>query len=209
MIFCAGLTGGFAAGKTAAAEMFAELGAKVIDADEIGRALTAPGGAALPLLKKVLGAWAFTAAGELDRAKVRARVFADAKLRRRLEAALHPQIETEMRRRLAGVAAAPYILLSAPLLLETGALVADCRRIIVVDCAPETQIARARRRDKITEAAARAVIAAQMPRRLRLERADDIIKNDGNCGDLRRAVSDLHQKFIKLSGQNRQERKAS
>ena len=203
MIFCAGLTGGFASGKTAAAEIFAELGAKLIDADAVSRALTAPGGGALPLLRKTLGGWAFTAAGELDRAKVRARVFADATARRRLESALHPQIEKEMRRQMSAPGGAPYILLSIPLLFETGAFLADCRRIVVVDCSVQTQIARARRRDGMTAAAARAVIAAQMPRRERLLRADEVIKNDGCLGALRRAAAALHKKFIILSQKER------
>lgn len=204
MIFCVGLTGGFASGKSAAASIFAELGAKLIDADEAARALTAPGGGALPLLRKNLGGWAFTAAGDFDRAKVRARVFADAATRRRLEAVLHPQIEKEMRRQMASPGNAPYLLLCIPLLFETGSFIADCRRIVVVDCPAQLQIARARRRDGMTIATARAIIAAQMPRRERRARADEVIKNDADFGALRRAAQTLHKKFIILSQQERE-----
>ncbi|MGI9306690.1 MAG: dephospho-CoA kinase [Gammaproteobacteria bacterium] len=203
MMFCAGLTGGYAAGKTAAANIFAALGAKVIDADIVGRALTAPGGAALPLLQKTLGAWAFTAAGELDRAALRTRAFASPALRRRLENALHPQIEKEMRRQMAEPSAAPYLLLSVPLLFESGRFLADCCRTVAVDCARQTQIARAAKRDGVSTAAARAVIAAQMPRRARLARADDIICNDGGRGALRRAVVALHKKYMQYASERK------
>lgn len=203
MIFCAGLTGGFAAGKTSAAEIFSELGAEVIDADDAGRALTAPNGKALPSLRKALGDWAFNSEGEFDRKKVRARVFADETTRRRLEKALHPQIEMEMRRRIAAAKDAPYVILSAPLLFETGVFAGECRRVVAVDCCEETQIARAVKRGGITDAEARAVLAAQMPRAERISRADGVINNEGGRRELRRAVLEFHKQFMQLS----QERK--
>ena len=195
MIFCAGLTGGLASGKTTVASFFTELGIKVADADEIGRAITAPGGSMLPALRDELGDWAFDENGELRRKTVRARAFADNKLRQQLESILHPPILTEMQRQ-AENADGTYMLLSAPLLLETGALTKICRRIILVDCAEETQITRACTRDGVSEEQARSIIAAQMPRAQKKERASDIINNDGDLSALKKAAQVCHQQLL-------------
>ena len=200
VMMAAGLTGGLAAGKSAAATHFAALGAAVIDADVVGRELTASGGRAIAPLRAALGGWAFAADGAFDRDVVRARAFADSQTRRRLENVLHPLIEEEMRRQMR-VAAGPYILLVIPLLLETGAFAADCRRIVVVDCAPETQIARAVGRG-MDAAEARAIVAAQMPRAERIARADDIIDNEGARAALADAVRMRHREFVRLSERN-------
>lgn len=193
----AGLTGGLASGKSAAAAIFAALGAAVIDADSIGHTLTAPGGRALPLLRAAFGDSVFAADGEFDRAAARARAFADAPMRLLLEGVMHPLIEEEMRQQMRAAAGA-YILLVIPLLLETGTFTADCLRIVVVDCAPETQLARAIKRG-MDGTEARAIIAAQMPRRERIARADDIINNEGELSALDGAVRAQHQLFLQLS----------
>lgn len=200
MTVCIGLTGGLAAGKDAAAKAFSALGATTLDADTVSRALTADGGAALPLLRQTLGDWAFAEDGALLRDTVRARVFADPALRQKLEQALHPLIQEEMRRQIAAGGDCPYLLLVVPLLLETRMFVSDCRRIAVVDCLPERQIARAVQRDGITPAQAEAIIAAQLPRAQRLARADDIINNDGDFSALQAAVFACHQRYLQLKG---------
>ncbi len=193
----AGLTGGLASGKSAAAARFASLGAAVVDADEIGRALTVRGGRASSPLRAALGDWAFTADGEFDRDSVRARAFKDSRTRRRLENVLHPLIAEEMRKRMRDVSGA-YVILVIPLLLETGTFTADCRSIVVVDCAPETQIARAVGRG-MDAAEARAIVAAQMSREERIARADAVIDNEGELSALDEAVRARHREFLQLS----------
>ena len=90
--FSVGLTGGIGCGKTTVADMFAALGASVIDTDQIAHSLTAPHGAAMPALLAEFGEDFATPEGALDRAKMRALVFSDATARARLEAILHPRI---------------------------------------------------------------------------------------------------------------------
>ncbi len=201
MTVCIGLTGGLASGKTTVATMFAKLGAGLADADVISRALTAPSGEALPLLRQSLGDWAFDANGELLRAEVRTRVFADKQLRHKLEEVLHPLIARDIKKQIAHSGDYPYLLLSIPLLLETGLFVADCQRIAVVDCAPETQIERATKRDSMSSVQAQAIIAAQLPRMQRQQQADDIINNDGDWDALQQAVSKFHALYVNLANE--------
>lgn len=194
-----GLTGGLASGKSTAAKLFAELGATIIDADEISRELTAPGGMALPKLRDALGDSAFASDGTFNRDAVRKTVFADAKKKARLESILHPMIAKEMRQRMhqRDVAGA-YIMLVIPLLLETGAFANDCRRIVVVDCGVDLQIARAVNRG-MNEDEARKIIAAQMPREERIARANGMINNGSDMGELQKEVRARHREFILLA----------
>ena len=200
-MFCAGLTGGVGAGKSAAAEMFAARGVLVVDADAVGRDLTAAGGAGVAAATAALGEWAAAADGGLNRQLVRERVFSDPDLRRKLEAALHPLIRAESLRRLAAAGIAPYGILSAPLLFESGVMAALCDRIAVVDCDLELQIARAASRDGADAAAIRRIAAAQMPRRERLARADDVLENSGTLAELEMRVVELHRKYEGLARQ--------
>ena len=195
MIFCVGLTGGLASGKTTVASFFAELGAKVIDADEIGRTLTAPDGLMLPALRAELGDWAFDEDGGLQRKAVGARAFSDDKFRRKLESILHPPIIAEMQRQ-AVKAEGPYMLLSAPLLLETGTLVKMCSRILLIDCPEETQIERACLRDGMSAEEAKLIIGAQMPRGEKKELSSDIITNDGDLPKLKKAAEVCHEELL-------------
>ena len=200
-MFCAGLTGGVGAGKSAAAEMFAARGVLVVDADTVGRDLTAAGGAGVAAAIAALGEWAAAADGGLNRQLVRERVFSDPDLRRKLEAALHPLIRAESLRRLAAAGSAPYGMLSAPLLFESGVMAELCDRIAVVDCDLELQIARAASRDGADAAAIRRIAAAQMPRRERLARADDVLENSGTLAELEKRVAELHRKYEGLARQ--------
>jgi dephospho-CoA kinase len=130
--FRVGLTGGIASGKTTIANEFARLGARVIDTDEIAREVAGPGGPALAEIVAEFGAGILDADGTLDRPKLRSRVFADVASRRRLEAILHPRIE-DATLAAAAQAGGPYQVLVVPLLIESGfdrhvdrVLVVDC-----------------------------------------------------------------------------------
>ena len=203
MVFCVGLTGGLASGKSAASGFFAALGAVVADADESSRRLTAPDGAALPALRRVLGAWAFDDNGHLRRRAIRRRVFAEPSLRRDLEKTIHPLIQKDLQQQLDAAQDAPYVILSAPLLLETGMFAGTWHRLAVIDCLPSEQISRACRRDDMSAEEARALMAAQCSRAVRLARADDIIDNSGTLDDLRRRVEFCHRRYLSLSSTER------
>ena len=193
-----GLTGGVGSGKSTAADMFAELGAGIVDTDAISHELTAPGGAAIPALREAFGAEYITAAGALDRAKMRHLVFGDPAARKKLEGILHPIIRNEVRGRVAG-AGRPYVIVVVPLLLETGAYRDITDRVLVVDCAEEEQLRRTAQRSGVTEDAARAIMAAQVARAERLARADDVLTNTSGVDELRQQVRGLHARYLALA----------
>jgi dephospho-CoA kinase len=198
MPYCVGITGGIGSGKSRAAAMFGEMGAGVVDTDEISHQITASGGSAMPEIVNAFGPAAAAADGSLDRAAMRARIFGDALARRQLEDILHPRIRESAHRRISE-SVAPYVLLVVPLLLETGAYRDIVRRILVVDCDEALQVSRTISRSRLDEAAVRAIMAAQISRSERLARADDVIRNDGNVEELLSQVAMLHDKYLKLA----------
>jgi dephospho-CoA kinase len=198
MPFCVGLTGGIGSGKSSAARLFQDLGAGVVDVDDISHALTRPGGAAIPEIISQFGRDFIAPDGSLDRARMRELVFKDAKAKSRLEAILHPLIGRQARDQVAQ-AGQPYVLLVVPLLLERNAYRDMVQRIAVVDCPEQTQIERTMRRSGIPESAVRAIMAAQLSRADRLQKANDILHNDGSEDDLRQQVEKLHERYLGLA----------
>ena len=192
-MFRVGLTGGIGSGKSTVAAHFAALGAGVIDTDLLARELTEPGTATLARIAAEFPG-VLLADGTLDRAALRARVFADAPARARLEAILHPPIRGLMLERAACLPA-PYVILMVPLLLETGQeALAD--RVLVVDCPESVQIERVGRRNGLARTEIERIIASQLPRRLRRARADDIIDNGGGLAALAPQVEHLHRFYL-------------
>ncbi|MGZ8197188.1 MAG: dephospho-CoA kinase [Burkholderiales bacterium] len=197
MVFCVGLTGGIGCGKSLAAEMFAELGAAIVDTDAISRELTAPGGEAIPAIEKAFGNAYVQPNGSLDRAAMRKLVFADADAKARLESILHPLIRAKSRA-LIDTANAPYAMLVVPLLLETGAYRDVVNRVLVVDCDEARQIERVMARG-LSENEVRSIIRAQIDRSERLKQADDVITNDGDINELQEQVRTLHPRYLELA----------
>lgn len=198
MSFVVGLTGGIGSGKSAAAEEFARLGASVVDTDAIAHELTRAGGGAIPEVERLFGAEVIGADGAMDRAKVRARVFADPAAKRALEALLHPMIRDESRRRIAS-AEGPYVLHVVPLLIESADYRMRVDRVLVVDCPEALQIERVRARSGLSEAQVRAILASQASRAERLAAADDVIDNGGSLDALREQVAALHRRYLEYS----------
>lgn len=188
-----GLTGGIASGKSTVSTMFAELGAVVIDTDVIAREVVAPGQAAIDEIRREFGDDYITADGGLDRAAMRRLVFADDTARSRLEAILHPRIRDAT---LAQAAAAdgPYQLIVVPLLVGSP-LLHFVDRVLVVDCAEDTQIERLMARDADSEEQARRILATQASRQERLAIADDVIDNDGSPEQTRRQILALDRAY--------------
>ncbi len=191
------LTGGIGSGKTSVSTRLAALGAAIIDTDSIAHALTAPGGAAMPVIAAAFGAEVVASDGSLDRPAMRRRVFADASARQRLEAILHPLIRARLETALRQVQA-PYAVVVIPLLFETGwTAVAD--RILVVDLPEDQQIQRVMLRNGLSAAEVRRIIATQASRATRRAGADDIIENMGNRDELMRQTEGLHQRYLRLA----------
>lgn len=194
MNYLVGMTGGIGSGKSAAAGIFQELGAGLIDTDDVARYLTEPGQPALLEIQQQLGAEMVTAAG-LDRARLRDKVFADPAARKTLEGILHPKIHAQTLHLLRDTIA-PYTILVVPLLFETGTYLPLLKRIVVVDCDPATQVQRVMARSNISQAQAEAIVAAQISRDKRVSYADDIIRNDQDFDALHRQVEALHALYL-------------
>ena len=202
MAFRVGLTGGIGSGKSKAADMFAALGADVIDTDVISHELTGPGGAAMTAIGQAFGADYVAADGSLDRARMRSLVFSDPAARARLEAILHPLIRAEAGRRMQA-STAPYAILVVPLLLETGAYREFLDRVLVVDCDESKQIARAMARSRLSEEDVRRIMSAQLPRADRVRQAHDVISNDSDIETLSREVEAMHEQYLREAATGR------
>jgi len=192
-----GLTGGIASGKSTVADLFAKLGATIIDTDVIAREVVMPGQPALTEIHEEFGDSIMDSDGTLDRAALRTLVFADDSARRRLEAILHPRIQRATLRQTQQAGGA-YQLIVVPLLAESP-LKSYVDRVLAVDCAENTQIRRLLERDAGTEEQARRVLAAQSSREERLAIADDVISNDGDLADTSAQVAALHEIYLSLA----------
>ncbi|HSE11951.1 MAG TPA: dephospho-CoA kinase [Rudaea sp.] len=197
------LTGGIASGKSTVAEAFHRRGVPVFDADVIARDLVQPGKPALAEIAAAFGDAMLTSTGELDRRRMRERVFGDVNERRRLEGILHPRVREVL---LAAAAACkdPYCVLVIPLLSELHDDYAWVDRALVVDVPFETQIVRVMRRDAITRDAALRILSVQATREQRLALADDVIDNAGPAGALDAAVARLHARYLGLAARKMQ-----
>lgn len=199
-----GLTGGIGSGKSTVSEQFRTYAATLIDADELSRALTAPGGAAIAPIADVFGSKIISADGSLDRKAMREMVFTNPAARQQLEGVLHPLIRQAMFAQLAQANPAQFVLWIVPLLAEHRAQHSHCHRILVVDCPVTTQVERVCARGGLTRAAAQAMVDAQCSREARLAVADDIVDNSGDVGALaqpiRRLAGLYHQLNLDLQG---------
>ena len=173
-----GLTGGIGSGKSTVARRFAALGALVVDTDAVAHALTAPGGAAIAAIATAFGPDMIAADGAMDRAKMRALVFAQPAQRQRLEAILHPMIGEATRAQASRASAGQAIVFDVPLLTESGTWRARVDRVLVVDASPATQVARVVQRSGWTADAVERTIAQQASRAQRRAIADAVIVNE-------------------------------
>lgn len=206
MAYIVGLTGGIGSGKSTIANLFIELGVKIIDADIIAREVVAKD---TPLLAEIVnhfGKQILTEQKELDRAKLRQIVFNDPNQKTWLNQLLHPAIRQEMLNQLAQ-SQDNYVIWVVPLLIENN-LTEFCDRILVVDVLPEIQLLRASARDNSNEETIKNIMASQVSREKRLSYADDIIENnlplDQNFAKLKQQVLELHQKYIDLARKKRE-----
>ncbi|MGB8338066.1 MAG: dephospho-CoA kinase [Burkholderiales bacterium] len=194
-----GLTGGIGSGKSAAAEGFAQHGIIVIEADAISRQLTATNGAAMAAIRQQFGDEFINPDGALNRERMRQKIFSDPLAKNKLEAILHPLIRAESIKRIKA-ATSPYVILEVPLLFETGGYEGLVNTTLVIDCDEEVQIRRTQSRSGMGEGQVRAIMAAQLPRAIRLKKADNIIDNNGSLQELAKQVNQLHKKYLVQAG---------
>lgn len=196
--FTVGLTGGIGSGKSVVARLFAGHGIDIVDTDQIARNLTVAGGAAMPAVLAAFGPDFADAAGALDRGRMRALVFSDPAAKARLEAILHPMIRDAVyAASLLGTA--PYVIFDIPLLVESGTWRDRLDRVLVIDCPEEVQLARVMARNGLPAEQVRAIMAAQVPRQVRLGAADDVVDNGGDLALLAPQVDRLHALYAEMA----------
>lgn len=192
-----GLTGGIGSGKSTVAALLRELGACIVDTDALAHRLTAPGGAAMPAIEARFGADVVDARGALDRAAMRAKVFADPAARRSLEAILHPMIGALTEAEAALAPPGAVIVFDVPLLVESGRWRERVDRVLVVDCSVPTQVERVMRRNGWSAEQVQRIVAQQASREQRRAVADAVILNDGvTLDELAAQVRSVWQNWI-------------
>jgi dephospho-CoA kinase len=185
-----GLTGGVASGKSSVAAILTELGALVVDADQLAREVVEPGTPGLAAVVDAFGPRVLTEDGRLDRPALGAKVFGDEAARRRLEGILHPLIRARAAEVEAAAAPGTLVVHDIPLLAETGQ--ADAfDAVIVVDVPVETQVDRMVRDRGWTREDAEARVAAQADREQRRAVATYVVDNTGTRDDLRDRVTEV------------------
>ncbi|WP_269306603.1 dephospho-CoA kinase [Aeromicrobium sp. HA] len=190
-----GLTGGIASGKSTVSARLAALGATIIDYDRLAREVVAPGSPALDLIAQRFGAGVITPEGTLDRPALGALVFADPAALKDLEAITHPAIRDLAAEREQQAGPDGIVVHDNPLLVEMGAAAA-CDVVIVVDAPEELQVARMVGDRGMSEADARARIAAQASREQRNAAADVLIENTGTREQLSARVDEVWRDLV-------------
>lgn len=203
MTMVVGLTGGIGSGKTTIANLFHDqFGIEMIDADVVAREVVEPGTRGLNAITEYFGEQVLTSEGELDRAALRERIFSNVDEKKWLNNLLHPLIRQSITQQLSKVSS-DYSLLVVPLLVENN-WQPMIDRLLVIDVQPETQIARTRQRDGVSEDQVHSILASQASREERLSFADDVINNDAPLNEqtkqkLLSQVTVLHKKYLALS----------
>ncbi|MEM6679532.1 MAG: dephospho-CoA kinase [Pseudomonadota bacterium] len=186
-----GLTGSIGMGKSTTAEMFAEAGVPVWDADATVHRIYGPGGTGAAALRPLVPA-AISETGGVDRMVLKTALAADPSLLKRVEAAVHPLVAADRARVLQEKATqgAPAVLLDIPLLFETGAE-GTVDRVIVVSAPEAVQRARVLARGTMTEADLDRILARQLPDSEKRLRADYIIDTDQGFDGARAQVRQI------------------
>ncbi len=192
-----GLTGGIGSGKSTVSTRLAAHGAVVIDADAITRQLQEPGQPVLAAIVERFGAGVLDDAGRLDRPALAAIVFNDPAALKDLNQIVHPAVGAETARRIAAETDTDHVVvLDVPLLVETGRR--GLTAVVVVDAPTEVAIERLVQQRGMSEADARARIAAQAQREERLAKADIVIDNSGDREALEARVDEVWRQLRSL-----------
>lgn len=182
------LTGGIGSGKSQVGRLFAEWGAAVVDADDLARAVVAPGSPGLAKIVEVFGPEIVNTDGTLDRSKLGAVVFSDSTQRKRLEELLHPLIRQMWLSRLKTLlqtSSARLIVYTLPLFFESKGDYPEIERVVHVTAPEHIRISRVTARDSCTDESVKARVKAQLSDEEKNSRSDFVILNDGTLDQLR------------------------
>jgi dephospho-CoA kinase len=190
-----GLTGGIGSGKSMVAQMFAQLGAAVVDADQLAREIVEPGQPALQEIAATFGPEVLLPDGRLDRPRLAGIIFADPAERAKLDAITHPRIRARMDEEIKARRSDPGVLIvDIPLLYENDRI-DTVEKVIVVWVDPPTQLRRLSQRGGLSAEAARQRISAQLPLDAKRARADHVIDNSGELEETRRQVEAIYRRY--------------
>lgn len=193
-MYCIGLIGNIASGKSTVANLFKKQGAEVISADAIAKQLTAKGQAAFVAITAHFGNTILTNEGELNRRLLRDIIFSHPDERLWLEQLLHPLIRQEIQANIA-LSQRPLCVIEIPL-LRNRADYPYLNRIVLVKACPKQRLARITSRDHTNEQSAMQIMQSQ-PSDATLEAlADDIIVNDGTLITLAERVATLSRDYL-------------
>lgn len=194
------VSGGIAAGKSTVCEVFAELGARIIDADIIARELVTPGQSALTEIATQFGNHFIHSDGTLNRTALRALVFENADAKLRLEAILHPRIQSELQRQSTLVTSG-IVVVAIPLLTPASrkSAYAWLQRVLIVEAPQHIQIERIAARDGSSIALAEAMVSSQLDTNGRLAMADDVLINDADLLQLQVWARQLFTRYQQLA----------
>lgn len=192
-----GLAGGIATGKSTVASMLRQLGAKIVDADELAREIVEPGQEAWQEIVAAFGGEIVREDKSIDREKLRKKIFRDKKSRKRLESITHPHIRTLGQQRIQQLAAegAEIVVYMAPLLFENQVQL-WLRPVILVACDPATQKRRLQKRDGLNKKEIEQHLKAQMPLDEKRQLADFVIENNGSVEELKKQVQEVWRKIV-------------
>lgn len=205
------MTGGIASGKSTVANRLRELGAVVLDADQLAREVVEPGQPALEEIRRTFGDEVITPEGRLDRPALAKIIFSDTDRRQQLEAIVHPRIRQRMKDDLDRLRTDPnvsVVICDIPLLFETGMSLEPFDRVLVVWAPVEQQIQRLKERNGLTAEESRARIAAQWPTEEKVKRADDVIDNSKDLPSTLHQVDQLWQEWMRLISEGNQNTRA-
>ena len=192
------MTGGIGSGKSEALKIFESLNIKVIDLDNIAKEITDSSHQAIQEIKLVFGDAIFDKDNRLDRKKLREIIFSKKDQKINLEKILHPKILEEVMKRLNVLSNESYVVIDIPLLFETNQYTSLISRSLVIDCKVDDQIERVKKRDGIDTSVIQSIIEQQVGRNYRIERADDVVVNDGSIEKLEESIKALHKKYLNL-----------
>jgi dephospho-CoA kinase len=194
----AGLTGNIACGKSYVSKVFAELGAHVIDADQVVHELLAAGTETYDGIVHAFGDGILDQNREIDRKKLAQIVFFDSDKRLLLNKLTHPAVGAEILRRIGDLeqsSSSGITIVDAALMVETGNYkMYHC--LIVVACDPALQISRLMSRDGLTEKEARARIESQMPIEEKRKVADYVIDTSGTLKQTRDQAEAVYRNLL-------------
>ena len=192
------MTGGIGSGKSEVLKIFKSLSIKVIDLDNISKEITERSHQAIQEIKLVFGDAIFDKDNQLDRKKLKEIIFSDKNKKINLEKILHPKIYEEVKKRLNALSHESYVVIDIPLLFETNQYTSLISRSLVIDCKENDQIERVKKRDGIDISVIQSIIDQQINRSSRIEKADDVVINDGSIEKLEESIKSLHKKYLNL-----------